>query len=227
MLSDVMEDYLKAIHHLNGERVSTSEIAEYLEVSPSTVTSMLAKLDDRGLADYEKYEGIVLTEEGETVALEVLRHHRLLESYLAERLDYDWADVHDEADRLEHHISDELSERIAEALGNPGVDPHGDPIPDAELRLPEGEATSRLADAAVGDRVVVRRIRHQGDEELRYLADAGVRPDVELEVIDIAPFGMVTVDTSAGEQSLPEEIAALIEVIDAEEAETRETDPAV
>jgi len=230
MLSAVMEDYIKAMYVLEneaGERVATSALADYLDVTPPTVSSMLNKLEERGLIEREQYKGATLTEEGELVALEILRHHRLLESFLTEQLDYDWADVHDEADRLEHHISDELSERIAEALGNPGVDPHGDPIPDAELRLPEGEATSRLADAAVGDRVVVRRIRHQGDEELRYLADAGVRPDVELEVVDIAPFGMVTVDTSAGEQSLPKEIAALIEVLDAEEAETRETDPAV
>jgi DtxR family Mn-dependent transcriptional regulator len=230
MLSAVMEDYIKAMYVLEneaGERVATSALADYLDVTPPTVSSMLTKLEERGLIDREQYKGATLTEEGELVALEILRHHRLLEAFLTEHLDYDWADVHDEADRLEHHISDELSKRIAEALDNPGVDPHGDPIPDAELRLPEGEATSRLADADVGDRVVVRRIRHQGDEELRYLADAGVRPDVELEVVDVAPFGMITVETAGGEQSLPEEIAALIEVADAENAETRETDPAV
>jgi len=225
-----MEDYIKAMYALEndaGERVATSALADYLDVTPPTVSSMLTKLEERGLIDREQYKGATLTEEGELVALEILRHHRLLEAFLTEHLDYDWADVHDEADRLEHHISDELSERIAEALDNPGVDPHGDPIPDAELRLPEGETTTRLADADVGDRVVVRRIRHQGDEELRYLADAGVRPDVELGVLDVAPFGMVTVGTPDGEQSLPEEIAALIEVVDAERAESRETDPAV
>jgi len=225
-----MEDYIKAMYALEngaGGRVATSALADYLDVTSPTVSSMLNKLEERGLIDREQYKGATLTEEGELVALEILRHHRLLEAFLTEHLDYDWADVHDEADRLEHHISDELSERIAEALDNPGVDPHGDPIPDAELRLPEGEATSRLANAGVGDRVVVRRIRHQGDEELRYLADAGVRPDVGLEVVDVAPFGMVTVDTPDGEQSLPEEIAVLIEVVDAEDAEPRETDPAV
>ena len=230
MLSAVMEDYIKAMYALENEtggRVATSALADYLDVTPPTVSSMLNKLEERGLIDREQYKGATLTEEGELVALEILRHHRLLESFLTEHLDYDWADVHDEADRLEHHISDELSERIAEALDNPGVDPHGDPIPDAELRLPEEETTSRLADAAVGARVVVRRIRHQGDEELRYLADAGVRPGVELEVIDVAPFGMVTVDTPGGEQSLPEEIAAAIEVTDAETEEPPETDPAV
>jgi DtxR family Mn-dependent transcriptional regulator len=230
MLSAVMEDYIKAMYVLEneaGERVATSALADYLDVTPPTVSSMLTKLEERGLIDREQYKGATLTEEGELVALEILRHHRLLEAFLTEHLDYDWADVHDEADRLEHHISDQLSERIAEALDNPGVDPHGDPIPDAELRLPEGEATSRLSDVTVGDRVVVRRIRHQGDEELRYLADAGVRPDVELGVVDVAPFGMITVDTPAGEQSLPEDIAALIEVVDAEDVEAAETDPAV
>ena len=230
MLSAVMEDYIKAMYVLEneaGERVATSALADYLDVTPPTVSSMLTKLEERGLIDREQYKGATLTEEGELVALEILRHHRLLEAFLTEHLDYDWADVHDEADRLEHHISDELSERIAEALDNPGVDPHGDPIPDADLRLPEGEETNRLDEMDVGDRVLVTRIRHQGDEELRYLADAGVRPDVELEIVDVAPFGMITVETAGGEQSLPEEIAALIEVADAENAETRETDPAV
>jgi DtxR family Mn-dependent transcriptional regulator len=219
MLSAVMEDYIKAIYVIQnetGERVSTSALAEYLEVTPPTVSSMVKKLEERGLVDREEYKGVTLTEDGELVALEILRHHRLLESFLTEQLDYDWADVHEEADRLEHHVSDELARRIAEALGNPGVDPHGDPIPDADLRLPEGEETTRLAEMAVGDRVLVKRIRHQGDEELRYLADAGIRPGVELTVVDVAPFGMMTVETPAGEQSLPDEITRLIEITSVE-----------
>lgn len=209
-----MEDYIKAVYTIQndtGERVGTSELAEYMDVTSPTVSSMLKKLEERGLVDREEYRGVTLTEEGEVVALEILRHHRLLESFLTEQLDYDWADVHDEADRLEHHISDELSERIAEVLGNPGVDPHGDPIPDADLDLPDAGETSRLSAASEGDTVVVQRIRHQGDEELRYLADAGIEPRVELEVLEIAPFGLVTVRTPSGEQSLPEEIARLIE----------------
>ncbi len=222
MLSAVMEDYIKAIYMIEndtGERVGTSELAEYLDVTSPTVSSMLKKLEERGLVDREEYRGVTLTEEGEIVALEILRHHRLLESFLSEQLDYDWADVHDEADRLEHHVSEELTERIAEVLDNPGVDPHGDPIPDADLKLPEAESTDRLSDATEGDRRVVRRIRHQGDEELRYLSAAGIEPGVELEVIEIAPFGLVTVRTPDGEQSLPEEIAALIEIAPATEAE--------
>lgn len=223
MLSAVMEDYIKAIYTIGndtGERVGTSELADYLDVTSPTVSSMVKKLEERGLLDREEYRGVTLTDEGEVVALEILRHHRLLESFLTEHLDYDWADVHEEADRLEHHVSDELTERIAEALDNPGVDPHGDPIPDADLRLPNAdETTRRLSSATEGDYVVVRRIRHQGDEELRYLSDAGIEPGVELEIREIAPFGLVTVRTPEGEQSLPEEIAHLIETAPVTETE--------
>jgi len=217
-----MEDYIKAIYAIRndtGERVGTSALADHLDVTSPTVSSMLKKLEERGLVDREEYRGVTLTDEGKVVALEILRHHRLLEAFLTEQLDYDWADVHEEADRLEHHVSEELTDRIAEALGNPGVDPHGDPIPDADLELPDAGDTSRLSAAAEGAEVVVRRIRHQGDEELRYLADAGVEPGVELEVLERAPFGLVTVRTPAGEQSLPEEIARLIETTATSEAE--------
>ena len=217
-----MEDYIKAIYSIQeeaDERVGTSELADYLDVTSPTVSSMLSKLEERGLVDREEYRGVTLTEEGEVVALEILRHHRLLEAFLTERLDYDWADVHEEADRLEHHVSEQLTERIAETLDNPGVDPHGDPIPDADLELPESDGTSRLSMAEEGDTVVVQRIRHQGDEELRYLAQAGIEPGVEIEVVERAPVGLVTVRTPAGEQGLPEELAALIETTEATEAE--------
>jgi len=215
MLSAVMEDYIKAIYAIESEsegRVATSALADRLEVTAPTVTSMLESLEERGLVDRKKYEGVTLTPDGELVALEILRHHRLLEAFLTEQLDYDWADVHNEADRLEHHVSDELTDRIADTLGNPHVDPHGDPIPDGDLSFPEASDTTPLADVDLGERVTVRRIRHQGDAELRYLADAGIHLGVELAVVDIAPFGMVTVETPAGEQSLPDEIARLIDV---------------
>jgi len=220
MLSAVMEDYIKAIYALeeSDERVATSALATELDVTPPTVSSMLQKLEARELVDHEKYKGVRLTDEGEIVALEILRHHRLLESFLTETLDYDWADVHDEADRLEHHVSAELTDRIATALDNPEADPHGDPIPNRELELPESVSTRRLDAATEGDRLVVRRIRNQNDEELRYLADAGVEPGERLEVIDIAPFGMVTVATDDGEQSLPRSIARRIEAVPASEA---------
>jgi DtxR family Mn-dependent transcriptional regulator len=121
MLSAKMEDYLKAIYEITqreGEPVSTSSVAELLEVTPPTVTSMMEKLEERGLIEREKYSGAHLTREGETVALEVLRHHRLLETYLAEQLGYDWTEVHEEADRLEHHISEEFEQRVARLLGD-------------------------------------------------------------------------------------------------------------
>ena len=219
MLSAVTEDYLKAIYTLQERaegRVSTSQVANHLEVTPPTVTSMFEKLEDRGLVEREKYKGVHLTDDGEIVALEVIRHHRLIEAFLAEQLDYDWAEVHDEADRLEHHLSKRFVGRIAECLGDPRVDPHGDPIPNADLELPK-DATTQLGDAAVGDRVVVKRIRHSTDEELRYLADAGIRPDTVIKVVDVAPFGMVTVVHAEGEQSFPEEVASLIDVVPAAE----------
>ena len=216
-----MEDYIKAIYSIQetDERVGTSELADYLDVTSPTVSSMLNKLEERGLVDREEYRGVTLTEEGEVVALEILRHHRLLEAFLTEQLDYDWADVHEEADSLEHHVSEQLTERIAESLDNPGVDPHGDPIPDADLELPDAGETSRLSMAEEGETVEVRRIRHQGDEELRYLARAGIEPGVDIEVVERAPVGLVTVRTPAGEQGLPEELAALIETTEATEAE--------
>jgi len=215
MLSDAMEDYLKAIYRLqseDGAPVSTSAIADEVGKTAPTVTSMVQKLADRGLLEREKYKGVELTPEGETVALEVVRHHRLLEAYLAEHLDYSWTDVHAEADALEHHISEEFERRVAEALGDPEVDPHGDPIPGADLRPLDGEETMPLSEHDPGERVVVSRVRDRDEEELAYLDDAGVRPGTELEILDVAPFGMVTVRIGEAEQSLPESVARTIRV---------------
>ncbi|PSP77032.1 DtxR family transcriptional regulator [Halobacteriales archaeon QS_1_68_20] len=220
MLSDVMEDYLKSIYRLQREEgapVGTSDIAEYMDVTPPTVTSMLEKLEERDLVDREKYKGVELTEQGETVALEVLRHHRLLESYLAEHLDYSRTEVHDEADILEHHISEEFERRVAEVLGDPEVDPHGDPIPSEDLAPPPTEETTPLSDHDEGTRVVVERVSDRDEEELQYLEEAGITPGTELSVLDVAPFGMVTVDTGTGEQSLPERVARSVRVRAAEE----------
>ncbi|MFA9517382.1 metal-dependent transcriptional regulator [Halopenitus sp. H-Gu1] len=214
MLSDVMEDYLKAIYVLqteNGPPVSTSDIAKEVEKTSPTVTDMLGKLADRGLIDREPYTGVELTPEGEAVALEVVRHHRLLEAYLAEHLDYDWSEVHEEAERLEHHISEEFERRVAAALDDPDVDPHGDPIPSADLE-PVSDDSVGLAECSPGDHVVITRVSDRDDEELAYLSEAGLTPGTEIEVRDVAPFGMITVHTPAGEQSLPEEIADSIRV---------------
>ncbi len=215
-----MEDYLKAIYYLErdeGAPVGTSRIAEYLDVTSPTVTSMLDSLGERGLVEREKYKGVELTAEGETVAVEVVRHHRLLEAYLTEHLDYDWSEVHEEADALEHHISEEFERRVAEALGDPEVDPHGDPIPGADLTPPDEGGGTRLDQHGTGDRVRVERVSDRDAEELAYLQDAGVVPGTVVEVTDVAPFGMVTVAVAGDEQSLPESVARSIRVAPAEE----------
>jgi DtxR family Mn-dependent transcriptional regulator len=215
MLSDVMEDYLKAIYSLQREQeppVGTSALAEYLDVTPPTVTSMVEKLAERGLVEREKYKGVELTAEGETVAIEVLRHHRLLEAFLADHLDYEWSEVHEEADALEHHISEEFEQRLAAKLGDPTVDPHGDPIPGADLEPPANPDTEVLADHEEGDRVVVARVSDRNDEELQYLAEAGIEPGTELELVERAPIGMYVVRIGDDTVHLPDEIAATIRV---------------
>ncbi len=217
MLSDVMEDYLKAIYQLQretDERIKTSAIAEELDVTSPTVTSMLDKLEERSLVDREKYRGVTLTDEGETVALEVVRHHRLLEAYLTEHLDYDWAEVHEEADRLEHHISEAFEARVADALGQPTVDPHGSPIPSADLEPPERPDGKSVIEFEEGDVVVVEEVADRDAEVLSYLADHGVEPGVELEIVEVAPFGMVTARSSNHENpvSLPESVAHHVRV---------------
>ncbi|MFQ3295606.1 MAG: DtxR family Mn-dependent transcriptional regulator [Halobacteriales archaeon] len=215
MLSDVMEDYLKTIYELEGETgppVSTSQVADYLDVTPPTATSMLEKLADRGFVEREKYKGVELTEEGETVALEVLRHHRLLESYLTEHLDYDWSEVHDEADVLEHHISEEFERRVAEALDDPEIDPHGDPIPGEDLAPPECEEAICLSTIDVGEMVEVVRVRDRDDEELQYLQTVGIEPGTMIGVEEIVPIGMIEVSIGEETQHLPDRIAETIRV---------------
>lgn len=223
MLSAVMEDYLKAIYQLqgegDGERVRTSAIAEHLEVTPPTVTSMLSKLEERGLADREKYKGVTLTTDGERVALEVIRHHRLLESYLTEHLDFTWSEVHDEADRLEHHISETFEERVAATLEDPTVDPHGAPIPNADLEPPAEPMGDALAEYDVGTTVEVREVSDRDPDVLEYLSERGINPGVSLSVEEVAPFGMVTVRPDGGEPvSLPEDVARHVRVAPVPEA---------
>ncbi len=224
MLSDAMEDYLKAVYVLQAERgppVGTSAIADYLGVTPPTVSSMVETLAERGLLEREKYEGVELTAEGETVALEVLRHHRLIEAYLAEHLDYDWSEVHEEADRLEHHISEEFERRVAEVLDDPEVDPHGDPIPGADLSPPDTRPGTRMDELAAADRAVVDRVPDADDGVLDYLKRAGLTPGTEVVVEEVAPFGMVTVRPEGGESvSLPEAVARTVWVTRTDDAET-------
>jgi len=224
MLSPKVEDYLKAIYRLTREEegaVSTSHLAEAMGVTAPTATSMMEKLAERGLVDREKYEGARLTPEGETVALEVVRHHRLIEAFLAEHLDYDWSEVHDEADRLEHHISEEFERRVAAVLDDPEVDPHGDPIPSANLD-PVDEGGPTLAECEQGETVVVRQVRDDDPERLDYLDEAGLTPGTRIVVSEVAPIGLVTVDVGGESVSLPEDAAGIIRIEPATETEDTE-----
>jgi DtxR family Mn-dependent transcriptional regulator len=213
--SESMQDYLKNIYLIireKGGSVSTSELAKKMRVSPPTVTSMLIKLGEKKFVKYEKYKGVKLAKKGEIIALEVLRHHRLIETYLVEHLDYDWSEVHEEADILEHHISEKMELRIANALGNPKFDPHGAPIPSADLSSIAKDETTRLGEHISGDIVVIERVREREKEELQYLARIGMVPGKQVEVESVAPFGMVTLINENGTHSLPKEIAMSIHV---------------
>ena len=189
--TEAVEDYAKAIHALHGRDggpVSTSALAERLGVSPGTVTAMLKRMSEAGLVEHVPYHGVTLTAAGNRIALEVIRHHRLLEAYLADALGMPWDRVHDEAEVLEHYISEELEERIAAALGDPAVDPHGDPIPDRELAvaLDEGTPLAQLEPGAAG---VFVRVSDSDPEMLRYLSERGIRPGARLAVRERQPFG--------------------------------------
>jgi DtxR family Mn-dependent transcriptional regulator len=214
--SEAIEDYAKAIYALQrrvaGGGVSTNDLAERLGVTPASVSAMLKKLAERGLVVHERYRGVGLTPDGERVALEVLRHHRLLELYLAEHLGVPWDRVHEEAEALEHVISEDLEARIAAKLGHPTHDPHGDPIPSADLVMVEGETRS-LAELAAGDRGRFVRISDSDSEMLRYLDERGVRLGDELEVVERQPFGgPLTVRFGAVEHVLGGGLAAAMRV---------------
>lgn len=186
-----IEDYLKSIYELTlaEERASTNQIAERMGVTPASVTGMLKRLatNDPPLLEYQKHHGVVLTAEGEKVALEMIRHHRLLELFLHESLGYPWDEVHAEADRLEHVISEAFEERIAQALGDPNHDPHGDPIPTRDLILPQ-TSWARLDMLREGQQAIVQRVDNETPELLRYLSSIGVIPGVRLEVVGFSEF---------------------------------------
>jgi len=189
--SEAVEDYVKSIYALErhgGGPIATSALAERLGVAPSSVTAMLKRLEELGLVRYEPYRGATLTQSGERVALEVMRHHRLIEAFLAEALGMPWDRVHDEAEVLEHYISEELERRIAEKLGNPALDPHGDPIPTSDLDLAK-DRTTALSKLESGHTATFARVSDSDPEMLRYLAERGIRPGAQLRVIGVQPFG--------------------------------------
>jgi len=184
-LSESQEDYLKQIFLLGGDRdrVSTQALARRLHVKPASVTEMVGRLAQLGLVEHAPYYGVRLAEGGRRVALEMLRHHRLLETFLVEALGYKWDQVHDEAERLEHVISELFEERIAEAMGHPTHDPHGDPIPAPDLSLPVGTASVPLQDLPVGFRGTLVRVGTQDSDNLNLLNRLGLAPGSTVEVV--------------------------------------------
>ncbi len=203
VVTRAMEDYLKALFELGERDVKPRELAKAVGVSPASVTGMLQKLADLKLVTYRKYHGASLTAAGRDLALETLRHHRLLETYLARALGYGWHEVHDEAERLEHVISEDFEERVDALLGRPTHDPHGDPIPRRDGSVPPSVGVP-LASLDVGERAVVRRITDQDPEVLTYLAAHGLVPGAHVTVVARAPFeGPVTVQRDGGRSTEP------------------------
>jgi DtxR family Mn-dependent transcriptional regulator len=190
-LTHAIEDYLKTIYDLTEEfgRASTTQIAERMGVKPASVTGMLQKMAGATppLVAYQKHRGAVLTAEGNNAALEIIRHHRLLELFLQESLGYSWDEVHGEADRLEHVISEDMEERIAQALGDPVRDPHGEPIPSRDFHLPP-HSNLRLSELRSGQRAKIQRVEDSDPELLRYLASQGLTPQARLTVLDYSAF---------------------------------------
>jgi DtxR family Mn-dependent transcriptional regulator len=191
-VSSAVQDYAKAIYSLEqrgeGGAVSTNALAERLGVSAASASSMVKKLDGLGIVEHVPYRGVGLTERGMSVALEVLRHHRLLERFLVEELGVPWDRVHDEAEVLEHHLSEELEELIAAKLGHPTIDPHGDPIPTADLKIVEPE-TVAMDGLEIGTTGRFVRVSDSDPEMLRYLGARGIAPGATFEVVDKQPFG--------------------------------------
>jgi DtxR family Mn-dependent transcriptional regulator len=213
-----VQDYLKAVYRLSeegeeGGLITTSQVAEALAVTPASASNMLRKLDEAGLVLQTPRQGVVLTEAGRQAALEVLRHHRLLETFLATKLGMPWDEVHAEAEILEHHISEALEERISEALGHPERDPHGDPIPTLEGEVARVPA-DLLVNLPVGVPRVVARVSDHDPALLRYLAERGLVPDAQVEVTSRAPFGgPISVRVGRGETAeIPPDAARAVHV---------------
>ncbi len=188
--SQAVQDYAKAIYALErraGDAVSTTALADRLGVTAASASGMVKRLDELGLVEHQPYHGVWLTEHGRRVALEVMRHHRLLELYLVKSLGVPWDRVHQEAEVLEHVLSEELEELIAAKLGDPTHDPHGDPIPTRDLTIEEGSTTSLQA-LEVGDQGTFARVSDSDPEMLRFLAERGIAPGDELEVVEKQPF---------------------------------------
>lgn len=211
-LTRSVEDYLKSVFHLTsqGGFATTSAIAEMLEIAPPSVSGMMKRLSETGLIEHVPYRGVQLTPQGRRAALQMIRRHRILESYLTSKLGYDWGDVHVEAERLEHAVSEKLIARMAEALGSPRYDPHGAPIPTAAGEIEEAELIA-LSDVRVGATVVLRQVGDEEPERLRYLAEQGLMPGTQLAVVERQPFnGPTTVRLGMETRVVGRELASVL-----------------
>lgn len=213
LIHQAIEDYIKTIYMLAQEEspVSTSRVAQARGVKPASATNMIQRLASLKLVHYAKHYGVTLTPAGEKLALEVIRHHRLLELYLMEALGFTWDEVHEQAEVLEHVISPKLAERIAETLGHPEFDPHGDPIPAKDGRIAAVDAHP-LSTVAPGAEVCVTRIPDDANSELlRYLADLGLVPGARLRVVAVEPFeGPITLEVGTAQKVIGQNVAAAV-----------------
>lgn len=212
ILSSAHEDYLKAIYTLmaDGTKVNNSALAGYLSVSPASATNMVKKLAELELVEYEPYQSILLTEAGRKVALEVLRHHRLLELYLHQKLNLSWDQVHAEAEKLEHVLSETLEDAIAAALDHPTVDPHGDPIPTKDGQIADVVGTP-LSFADLNQPLQLQRVLVQDAERLTYLGSLGLYPNATVILLKRAPFsGPLLIDVNGEHHALAHDMAELL-----------------
>ncbi len=209
MYKEAIEDYLKAIYNIQQEngKVATTTLAKKMSIAPASATGMIKRLSDLKLVTYEKYQGVKLTRSGEQIALEVIRHHRLIELFLAEALGLPWDKVHDEAEKWEHVLSDEVEERIDQLLGYPTRDPHGAPIPGRDGKMPELNDV-QLTDLIKGQQAAIVQVNSKNPELLRYLGSMALYPDTVLVVLEVAPFdGPVTIEVDGKQHILGRKVA--------------------
>jgi DtxR family Mn-dependent transcriptional regulator len=212
-LSQASQDYLKTIYHIteDGGRASTTQLAEELAVKPASVTGMVQKMakSQPPLVVYRKHQGVKLTAVGKRAALEMIRHHRLIESFLHEKLGYNWDEVHEEADRLEHVISEDMEARIANALGHPERDPHGHPIPSIDLEITPATEFP-LIELQAGETAVIRRVCDEDSDILRWLANYNLRPGTELKLIEVTANGRYLIQKQTEQIDLPLSTAEIL-----------------
>jgi DtxR family Mn-dependent transcriptional regulator len=211
--SRAVEDYVKQIYKLTeaGDRATTKALAERMALGQGTVSGMIKQLASRGLVHHEPYYGAQLTESGRELAMKMLRKHRLIELFLVKTLGFGWHEVDDDAERLEHAVSDKLIERIDEHLGKPDVDPHGAPIPDSSGKI-KGQDFRPLSDLQPGESGTVRRVADSESELLEFLREQGVALNGEVKVTRTGPFGSMQIEVGNKQMQLPREAAERIAV---------------